>query len=219
MSSYGRVVFYRVVIAIDARTGGRDALVLGGQLTATGGEIIVAAVLELAAVPLAGGVRASARRRAELRDAGEEVYAMLGGDARVRYLPLSGPPLGESVAAVARRVDADAVVVGQDVARAPHLEALLGHDRRWAVVIAPYGQRFVAAYEPRRIGWVGSAPYHGDEVTDVVSLESATIEHSQRFDLLVVPAWRLDAHVAREAGCPVIVPPSRATCPPAAASG
>ena len=115
------------------------------------GRIVVAHVMATQAAPLAGGSEAAARRRACLRDAGEEVYATLGPDSRVRYLPISGVPFAEAVRSVARREGADAVVVGQ---------SLLGHEpgaREFLamapcpVAVAPYGHRFVRGFAAARI--------------------------------------------------------------------
>jgi hypothetical protein len=103
------------------------------------------------AAPLTGGTEAAARRRAGLRDAGEEVYATLGPDPRVRYLPLSGLPFADAVGAVARRERPDAIVVGQNlVSSEPGVGQLLA-DAPCPVAVAPHGHRFVRGFAPARI--------------------------------------------------------------------
>lgn len=101
--------------------------------------------------PLTGGREATARRRELLRDAGEEIYATLGPDPRVRYLPLSGAPFPESVSALARRGRFDVVVVGQNVLSSePGTRQLLAA-AACSVAVAPHGHRFVRDFAPARI--------------------------------------------------------------------
>jgi signal transduction histidine kinase len=108
-------MFARVLIVLDSRVDSRDALVLGAQLADEDGALIVAHVLETIAAPLTGGGQAAASRREQLRDYGEEVYATLGPDPRVRYLPVSGLPLTEAARALADRERAEVIVIGQNL--------------------------------------------------------------------------------------------------------
>ncbi|HSS58655.1 MAG TPA: universal stress protein, partial [Solirubrobacteraceae bacterium] len=108
-------MFASVLVALAGHTEGRDALVLAAQLADDDATIVVAHVMATSAAPLTGGTEAAARRRSYLRDAGEEVYATLGPDPRVRYLPLSGMPFADAVEALARRERPDAIVVGQNL--------------------------------------------------------------------------------------------------------
>src|SRR6478672_424078 len=90
--TYREGMFASVLVALAGHTEGRDALVLAAQLADDDATIVVAHVMATSAAPLTGGTEAAARRRSHLRDAGKEVYATLGPDPRVRYLPLSGMP-------------------------------------------------------------------------------------------------------------------------------
>jgi hypothetical protein len=144
-------VFASVLVALAGHTEGRDALVLASQLTDDDGTLVVAHVMATSPVPLTGGTAAAAGRRARLRDAGEEVYATLGPDSRVRYLPVSGMPFADAIEALARRERPDAIIVGQNLLVAePGLVHLLAH-APCAVVVAPYGHRFVRTFAPVRI--------------------------------------------------------------------
>jgi nucleotide-binding universal stress UspA family protein len=125
------------------------------------------------AAPLTGGTEAAGRRRAHLRDAGEQVYATLGPDPRVRYLPLSGMPFADAVEALARRERPDAIVVGQNIlAGEPGVAQLLA-DPPCPVVMAPYGHRFVRAFAPARIT-VACGP--AGPTDDAVALAAALAE-------------------------------------------
>ena len=167
---YRDLVFASVLVALAGRAESRDALVLASQLAGPDGAIVVAHVMASTAAPLAGGSGAAARRRADLHDAGEEVYATLGPDPRVRYLPISGVPFAEAVRSVALRERADVVVVGQNV---------VGHEsgvREFLaaapcpVAVAPYGHRFVRAFAPARITVACGPPGPAD---DAVRLATA----------------------------------------------
>jgi hypothetical protein len=167
------LVFASVLVALSGHAEGRDALVLAAQLAGADGTIVVAHVLATAAAPLSGGTEAAARRRAGLRDAGEEVYATLGPDPRVHYVPLSGLPFADAVGALARRERADAIVVGQNlVSSEPGVRRLLA-DAPCAVVVAPYGHRFVRAFAPARITVACGPPGPTD---DAVGLATAVAQ-------------------------------------------
>jgi len=144
-------VFASVLVALAGHIEGRDALVLAAQLADEDAPIVVAHVLATSAAPLSDGTEAAARRRASLRHAGGEVYATLGPDPRVRYLPVSGMPFADAVEALARREPPDAIVVGQNMlAGEPGMARLLA-EAPCPVVVAPYGHRFVRAFAPARI--------------------------------------------------------------------
>ncbi|MGZ4270491.1 MAG: universal stress protein [Solirubrobacteraceae bacterium] len=144
-------MFASVLVALAGHIEGRDALVLAAQLAGDDAPIVVAHVMATSAAPLTGGTEAAARRRAGLRDAGGEVYATLGPDPRVRYLPVSGMPFADAVEALARREHSDAIVVGQNIlAGEPGMARLLA-EAPCPVVVAPYGHRFVRAFAPARI--------------------------------------------------------------------
>ena len=144
-------MFASVLVALAGHIEGRDALVLAAQLADEDAPIVVAHVLATSAAPLSGGTEAAARRRASLRHAGGEVYATLGPDPRVRYLPVSGMPFADAVQALARRERADAIVVGQNaLGGEPGIGRLLA-EAPCPVVVAPYGHRFVRAFAPARM--------------------------------------------------------------------
>src|SRR5262245_10146518 len=108
-------MYARVLTLLDSRADRRDALVLGAQLTDEDGALLVADVLQTAPVALDGSARDAARQRARLRDYRGEVYATLGPDPRVRYLPVSGLLLAEAAVVLARREQAQVIVIGQDL--------------------------------------------------------------------------------------------------------
>jgi hypothetical protein len=166
-------VFASVLVALAGHTQGRDALVLASQLTGDDGTLVVAHVMATSPAPLTGGTAAAAGRRARLRDAGEEVYATLGPDSRVRYLPVSGMPFADAIEALARRERPDAIIVAQNLLVAePGLLRLLA-DAPCAVVVAPYGHRFVRTFAPARIT-VACGPAGATD--DAVGLASALAE-------------------------------------------
>ena len=173
--TYGERVFSSVLVALPAHAEGRDALVLAAQLADADATIVVAHIMATSAAPLTGGTEAATRRRAQLRDAGEDVYATLGPDPRVRYLPLSGLPFAEAVTALARREHPDAVIVGQNlVSGEPGVGQLLD-DAPCPVIVAPYGHRFVRAFVPARITVVCGPPGPTD---DAVALSTALAERA-----------------------------------------
>jgi nucleotide-binding universal stress UspA family protein len=163
-------VFASALVALTGHIEGRDALVLAAQLAGDDAPIVVAHVMATSAAPLTGGTEAAARRRARLRDAGAEVYATLGPDPRVRYLPVSGMPFADAIEALARRERPDAIVVGQNILGGEPGMARLLAEAPCPVVVAPYGHRFVRAFAPARITVVcGPA----GPIDDAVALASA----------------------------------------------
>jgi nucleotide-binding universal stress UspA family protein len=229
-------VFHRILIAFDASTGGRDALVLGRQLVDAGGEVLVAAVLSGQPTPLNGGPGAVARRRAGLLDAGQEAYAALGSDVSAEYVTLSGVPFGLAVAAQARRIDAEAVVIGQDCFDPDRcdedLHELLGPEAPCVAAIAPYGHRFVTSFEPERIGVLAAGSPHLERLSGLTAAVPSVAEltaQTRRLDMLIVPTSASGGHGAgrpgrswwsralHDAACPVLVVPAVApslTCTP-----
>jgi nucleotide-binding universal stress UspA family protein len=166
-------VFASVLVALAGHIEGRDALVLAARLAGDDAPIVVAHVMATSAAPLTGGTEAAARRRAGLRDAGGEVYATLGPDPRVRYLPVSGMPFADALEALARRERPDAIVVGQNIlAGEPGMARLLA-EAPCPIVVAPYGHRFVRAFAPARIT-VACAP--AGPIDEALALASALAE-------------------------------------------
>jgi hypothetical protein len=154
---YADRVFASILVVLAGQTESPDALVLAAQLADADGAIVVAHVMATSTAPLTGGAQAAARRRASLRDAGEEIYATLGPDPRVRYVPLSGLPFADAVGALARHERPDAIVVGQNLlGHEPGIRQLLA-DAPCPLVVAPHGHRFARAFAPARIT-VGCGP-------------------------------------------------------------
>jgi universal stress protein family protein len=144
-------MFGSVLVGLSGKADFRDALALGARLTRADGTLLVAHAMPTSATPLTGGSIAAARRRDQLRDAGEEVYAAVGPDPRVRFVPVSGLPFAEAVAMLAARERSDAIVIGQNLlARDADAHALLDA-APCPVAVAPYGYRFVRVAEPPRI--------------------------------------------------------------------
>jgi hypothetical protein len=144
-------MFGSVLVALSGQADFRDALALGARLTREDGTLLVAHAMTTSAAPLTGGSEAAARRRDRLRDAGEEIYAAVGPDPRIRFVSLSGLPFAEAVAMLAARERSDAIVIGQNLlARESDAHALLT-GAPCSVAIAPYGYRFIHAAEPPRI--------------------------------------------------------------------
>ena len=135
-------MFQRLIAVMPGAMESRDALVLGSQSTNCDGVLVVANVLASEPAPLDGGPAGAARRRADLRDAGEEVYATLGADQRVRYITLAGVPLAEAIRDRERRERADAIVVGQNAVAGNRSAAQLVADAPCVVLVAPVGHRF-----------------------------------------------------------------------------
>ena len=135
-------MFQRVIVVMPGATESRDALVLGSQITNRDGLLVAANALASELTPLDGGPAGAARRRADLRDAGEEVYATLGADERVRYITVSGVPLADAIRDLARRERADAIVVGQNAVIGDTSAAKLTAGAPCVVLVAPVGHRF-----------------------------------------------------------------------------
>jgi nucleotide-binding universal stress UspA family protein len=135
-------MFERVIVVMPGAVESRDALVLGAQSANRDGVVIAANVLTSEPAPLDGGPAGAARRRADLRDAGQEVYATLGADERVRYITLSGVPLADAIRDLARREHADAIVIGQTAVSGSSPASQLVVGAPCVVLIAPVGHRF-----------------------------------------------------------------------------
>src|SRR5690348_12562452 len=106
-------MFRSVLVALSGQADFRDALALGARLTRADGALLVAHAMTTSAGPLTGGSAAAAHRRDQLRDAGEEIYAAVGPDPRIRFVPLSGLPFADAVTMIARGENSDAIVIGQ----------------------------------------------------------------------------------------------------------
>ena len=149
--TYREGMFASVLVALAGHTEGRDALVLAAQLADDDATIVVAHVMATSAAPLTGGTEAAARRRSHLRDAGEEVYATLGPDPRVRYLPLSGMPFADAVGRWRAASDPTRSSSARTCSPASPASRGCSPRRRARSSVAPYGHRFVRTFAPARI--------------------------------------------------------------------
>ena len=120
-------MFQRVIVVMPGAMESRDALVLGAQSANRDGVVVAANVLASEPAPL---------------DAGQEVYATLGADERVRYITVSGVPLADAIRDLARRERADAIVVGQNAVIGDTSAAKLTAGAPCVVLVAPVGHRF-----------------------------------------------------------------------------
>jgi hypothetical protein len=166
-------VFASVLVALAGHIEGRDALVLAAQLADDDAPIVVTRVMATSAPQLTGGTEAVAGRRVDLRDGGGEVYATLGPDPRVRYVPVSGMPFADVVEALARRERPDAIVVGQNMLAGEPGTARLLAEAPCPILVAPYGHRFVRAFAPARIT-LACGP--AGPIDDAMALMSALAE-------------------------------------------
>jgi hypothetical protein len=144
-------MFGSVLVALSGQADFRDALLLGAQLTDADGALLIAHAMTTSATSLTGGSVAAARRREHLRDAGEEIYAAVGPDPRVQFVPLSGLPFAEAVSMLAHREGSDAIVIGQNLLTHQAGAHELLTAAPCPVAVAPYGHRFVRGYRPARI--------------------------------------------------------------------
>jgi universal stress protein family protein len=162
-------VFASVLVALAGHIEGRDALVLAAQLADDDAPIVVTHVMGTSA----SGHPAAALHPVGLRDASGQVYATLGPDPRVRYLPVSGMPFADVVEALARRERPDAIVVGQNMLAGEPGTARLLAQAPCPIVVAPYGHRFVRAFAPTRFT---VACGRAGPIDDAVALTSALAE-------------------------------------------
>jgi hypothetical protein len=191
-------MFGSVLVALSGQAESRDALVLAAQLVGADGTIVVAHVMATSAAPLTGGTEAAARRRASLRDGGEEVYATLGPDARVRFLPLSGVPFAEAIGAQARREHSEAIVVGQNlISHEPDVRTLLA-EAPCPVAVAPYGHRFVRSFAPARVTVACGPPGSTDDGVLLATALAERVEADVR--LIVAGDGRAEAWLAHAQG-------------------
>jgi nucleotide-binding universal stress UspA family protein len=150
-------MFQRIIVVMPGAMESRDALVLAAQSANRDGVVVAANVLASEPAPLDGGPAGAARRRADLRDAGEEVYATLGADERVRYITVSGVPLADAIRDLARRERADAIVIGQNAVSEGSSASQLVAGAPCVVLVAPVGHRFRRPTAPTaKNGTIGS---------------------------------------------------------------
>jgi len=142
-------MFQNVVVGVDGRSGGRDAVALATKLTARAGKLTLAHVYPYPGDP---PVRGYDEEEAEqIRRARPLLEAAAGHgkvDAQLRWIGASSPGCG--LRQIAETVDADLLVVGS-TRRGPLGRVLIGDDTRGAldgapcaVAIAPAGYAHAA---------------------------------------------------------------------------
>lgn len=124
-------MFDRVLIVVDAHTGGRDALTLGRDVASPVGSIIVAILDE----------------DATGRSLDAEVYSAVRGDPRVTHLRVAGVPVRDAIPAIAAHLEAQVVVISQHVVDPQLAKQLADHDRRWTLMVPCFGHRFQRTVE------------------------------------------------------------------------
>ena len=103
-------MFDNVVVGIDGRFGGRDALALARQLADEGADLVLAHVYSEMPVPLRGLSPALAAERERSEQTLEAARAEVGID--VRLCSVGSPSVGRGLHEFAERVGADLMVVG-----------------------------------------------------------------------------------------------------------
>jgi nucleotide-binding universal stress UspA family protein len=145
-------MFHTVLIGVDERPGGRDAIALGRELLAEGGELTLAHVHLGEAKPTRGTSPAfEAAERERSRQLLEAARAQTGVDAQFAWV--GRPSVGRGLHELAERRGADLLVVGS-TSRGLFGRVLIGDDTRdalngapCAVAVAPTG------YSERPVHW------------------------------------------------------------------
>jgi len=128
-------MFSTIVVGIDGRSGGRDALALARELANGAGEIVLGHVYIESLLPARGspGVFQTGERE-HSRELLQAARSELGLDARM--CPVASPSVGRGLHELAERLGADLIVVGSSrhglIGR-----AALGSEMRAALNAAP----------------------------------------------------------------------------------
>jgi len=151
--------FKTVVVGVDGRSGGRDAVALASVLLAPGGRLVLTTVVRPRGAARLGALFADAERRA----AGE----MLDAERQRLEVPASavvavGSAIPDALHSVVERQGADLLVVGS-AHRGPVGRVMLGDDARGAldgarcaVAVAPHGLAIPRALQAIAVGDDGS---------------------------------------------------------------
>jgi nucleotide-binding universal stress UspA family protein len=197
-------MFHKVLVGVDERGGGRDAVALAKQLTAPGGKLTLAHVYRDEAAPRVRGYdeREAAeitRSRALLQTARAEA----GVDARLRWT--GSASVGRGLHELAEMLEADLLVVGS-TRRGLVGRVLLSDDTRaaldgapCAVAIAPSGY----AGHARGIGKIGvgydGSPDSEGAAIAMKALASELGATPEALQVVFFPAYLFSGPVAGDA--------------------
>jgi nucleotide-binding universal stress UspA family protein len=197
-------MFNTVLVGVDGSQGGRDAVALARQLTATSGKLTLAHVYPYHGDPPVRGydddeAAQIIRARELLHGASEELEI----DAQLRWTSAKSP--GSGLHALAEMVNADLLVVGS-TQRGPLGRVLVGDDTRaalhgtpCAVAIAPSGyDNQSSSIRTIGVGYDGSADSEraliaGRELAAGLGAKLAALE------VVVFPSYMLSGPLAGDA--------------------
>ena len=145
-------MFSHILIGVDERPGGRDAIALGRDLLADGGELTLAHVHLGEAKPTRGASPAFGdAQRERSRQLLEAARADAGVDAQ--FASVGRPSVGRGLHELAERRGADLLVVGSP-SRSLFGRVLIGDDTRDALNGAPCAVAVApAGYSERTLHW------------------------------------------------------------------
>ena len=172
-------MFDKVLIGVDGRSGGRDAIALARQLVSGKGRLVLAHVYrEASAVSFGAGLVVDDRRRAEELVTAQRRVTGVEAETVVR---LDGPP-GRGLHQIAEHEHADVLVVGSSH-RGPLGRVLVGDDTQaalngapCAVAIAPRG--YALANGPWTTIGVGDDGSAESELARAAARELAARHHA-----------------------------------------
>lgn len=173
-------MFDKVLIGVDGRSGGRDAIALARQLVSDQGLLVLAYVYrEASATSFGAGLAVDDRRHAEKLVITQR--QVMGVEAKT-VVHLDGPP-GRGLHQIAEREHADLLVVGSSH-RGPLGRVLVGDDTQaalnrapCAVAIAPHGYALAAGGPWTMIG-VGDDGSAESELARAAARELAARHHA-----------------------------------------
>jgi nucleotide-binding universal stress UspA family protein len=174
-------MFKTIVVGVDGREGGRDALSLAARLALmAGGELVAVRAMPLDQyVVRAGAPKANTLAEAQAERALEEEVAAAGITARIRVVADASP--AHALHRVADEVHADVIVAGSThhgaVGRvfAGDDAAATLHGSTRPVAIAPHG---LAAREWRAVSHIGVGLDDGPEAANALALAAALARDS-----------------------------------------
>lgn len=158
-------MFNNIIVGVDGRQGGRDAITLARRLAAPNATITLAHVYPTRIAPGRPRVRGIWDQLSTL----ERERDAVGIDAG--FAAVGGATVGAALKQLAERSDADLVVVGS-CHRGPVGRVLLGDDARSAVTRAPCAVAVVpAGYEaPAEISKIGVGYDRSPQATEALEL-------------------------------------------------
>ena len=196
-------MFTNVVVGVDNRDGGRDAIALAKRLLSGAGELTLAHVYvgEPYAYRGVGAQYKAAERQGHL-DQLARARAEAGLRARLGWREASSP--GRGLQALCEEIDADLLVVGSS-RRGALRRVLLGDDAREALDGAPCAVAIAStgfSREPADLSRIGVG-YDGSAICrDALEVARAlTAEHGSKllvFETVQTPDHRLHPHLPGE---------------------